>query len=54
MASVDPHQIVLGTGTPEAGFFELEIEKVREATNDPEKQALILGNNAARLFKIAH
>lgn len=52
IASVDAHQILLGTGTPEAGYFELEIEKVREATSDPEVQALILGNNAARLFKI--
>lgn len=43
-------QILLGTGTPDVGYFELEIEKVRQAVSTQEQRDLILGGNAARLF----
>jgi uncharacterized protein len=46
-------QILFGSGTPDFGFFESEMLKIKEATDNPEHQRLILGGNAARLFKIA-
>lgn len=52
VSRVPIEQILLGTGTPEVGFFDLEIQKVREAVEDPAKQAMILGENAARIFKL--
>jgi len=45
-------QILFGSGTPDFGFFESEILKIKEATNNPQHQEMILGGNAARLFKI--
>jgi predicted TIM-barrel fold metal-dependent hydrolase len=46
-------QILLGTGTPEFGFFEDEINKVKTATKDVQHQNMILGGNAARVFGIS-
>lgn len=46
-------QVLLGTGTPEAGYYPLEIEKVRNAAKDfPGAEELVLGANAARLFGV--
>lgn len=47
-----PRQIVMGTGTPDFGYFELEIQKILEGTDNKEYQELILGGNAARIFNI--
>ena len=48
-----PEQVLLGTGTPEAGYYALEIEKVRNASkNFPGAEALVLGGNAARIFGV--
>lgn len=43
---------VMGTATPEWGYFELEIQKIRDASSDPETVAQVLGKNAARIFGI--
>lgn len=45
-----PDKILMGTGTPDTGYFELEIQKVRESTNNLDHQKMIMGGNAARLF----
>jgi predicted TIM-barrel fold metal-dependent hydrolase len=45
-------QVLLGTGTPDFGFFELEIQKVKDATDNIEIQKKISGENAAKLFGI--
>lgn len=45
-------QIVFGTGTPDFGTFESEIQKVKDATDNAQYQRMILGENAARLYGI--
>lgn len=46
-------RVLLGTGTPEAGYFNLEIVKARNAAKGYENgEAKILGENAARIFHI--
>lgn len=46
-------RVLLGTGTPEAGYFGLEIVKARNAAKGYENgEAKILGENAARIFHI--
>ena len=46
-------QVLLGTGTPEAGYYAFEIEKVRNAAREfPGAEELVLGANAARLFGV--
>lgn len=50
-AGVD--KVLLGTGTPEAGYFEMELVKVRNAARIyPGGETKILGDNAARIFHI--
>lgn len=47
------HKVLLGSGTPHAGVFELEIKKVINATKDiPGGQEQVLYKNALKLFKI--
>ena len=44
-------QVLLGTGTPDAGYYELELVKVRKAAaNFPEGEEKVLWKNAARIF----
>ena len=44
-------QVLLGTGTPEAGYYELDWVKVRKAAaNFPEGEEKVLWKNAARIF----
>lgn len=51
--TVGVDHVLLGSGTPEAGFFEMELVKVRNAAKAfPNGEANILGGNAARLFHI--
>lgn len=51
--ALGPDRVLLGTGTPEAGYFELELLKVRNATKGYENgEAKVLGENAARIFHI--
>jgi predicted TIM-barrel fold metal-dependent hydrolase len=50
--SVSLDQVLLGSGTPDFGTFESEIQKVKDATDNIEYQNKILGENAARLFGI--
>ena len=46
-------RVLLGTGTPEAGYFPLELLKVRNAVKHIEGgEEKILGKNAARIFGI--
>jgi predicted TIM-barrel fold metal-dependent hydrolase len=45
-------QILFGTGTPDFGTFESEMQKVKDATDNLEYQRMILGENAARLYGI--
>lgn len=46
-------QVLLGTGTPDAGFYELELVKVRKAAvNFPDGEEKVLWKNAARIFRI--
>lgn len=51
--ALGPDRVLLGTGTPEAGYFELELLKVRNAAKGYENgEAKVLGENAARIFHI--
>ncbi len=48
------HKVLLGTGTPDTGCFQLELSKVRHAANEMNvNEDLILAQNAARLFNIS-
>ena len=47
-----PEKLLLGSGTPVASYFELEIEKIRLIESDPARQQLMLGGNAIRLFRL--
>jgi predicted TIM-barrel fold metal-dependent hydrolase len=52
LTQAGPHKVLMGTGTPEVGYHELEVLKIREAVKDDEAKRLVLGGNAERLFKI--
>ena len=44
-------KVLMGTGTPEAGYYPLELLKVRNAAkNFPDGEEKVLWKNAARLF----
>lgn len=46
-------KVMLGTGTPEAGYFDLELVKVRNAAKDfPDGEAKVLYKNAMRVFHL--
>ena len=46
-------QVLLGTGTPDAGYYELELVKVRKAAADfPGGEEKVLWKNAARIFRL--
>lgn len=46
-------QVLLGTGTPDAGYYELELVKVRKAAADfPGGDEKVLWKNAARIFRL--
>lgn len=51
VAGVD--KVLFGTGTPECGYFELELKKVRRALEKfPEGVDQVLYKNAARIFRL--
>lgn len=51
--SAGVERVLMGTGTPYTGYMDLEIEKVRYDLGDDEHaMRLVLGENAARLFKV--
>lgn len=51
--ALGPDRVLLGTGTPEAGYFALELMKVRNAAKGYENgEAKVLGENAAHIFHI--
>ncbi len=52
LKSAGPRNTVMGTATPEWGYFDLEIKKIKDSTKDEEAVNLMLGGNAARIFKI--
>lgn len=53
LKTVGAEQVLLGTGTPEAGYFELELIKVKKAAKEfPGAEEKVLGLNAAGIFKI--
>lgn len=46
-------QVLLGTGTPEGGYFELELAKVKKAAAGfPDGEEMVLWKNASRIFRI--
>lgn len=46
-------QVLLGTGTPDAGYYELELIKVRKAAGQfPDGEEKVLWKNAAGIFGI--
>lgn len=49
--SLGTSRVLLGTGTPEAGYFDLEIKKIENILkSDPEGLKQVLGGNALKLF----
>jgi len=52
LKSAGARNTVMGTGTPEWGYFELELKKIRESTDDKEAIELMTGGNAARIFRV--
>lgn len=51
LKAVGVDQVLFGSGTPEAGFFDMELVKVRNATIAyPDGEDKVLGGNAARIF----
>lgn len=51
VAGID--KVLLGTGTPECGYFELELLKVRNAAKEfPDGVDKVLYKNAARIFNL--
>ena len=52
LRTAGPEKILLGSGTPEASYFPLEIQKLRDAVPDEAALNLVLGGTAARLFHI--
>lgn len=46
-------KVLMGTGTPDAGYYELELMKVRSAAAEyPDGEAKVLYKNAARIFHL--
>jgi len=46
-------KVLLGTGTPDAGYYELELLKVRSAAAEyPGGEEKVLYKNAARIFRL--
>ncbi|MBP3702064.1 MAG: amidohydrolase family protein [Lachnospiraceae bacterium] len=46
-------KVLMGTGTPDVGFYELELLKVRSAAAEyPDGEAKVLYKNAARIFHL--
>ena len=46
-------KVLLGTGTPDAGYYELELLKVRGAAAEyPGGEEKVLYKNAARIFRL--
>ena len=46
-------KVLLGTGTPDAGYYELELLKVRSAAAEyPDGEEKVLYKNAARIFRL--
>ncbi len=52
LGSVGPSKLLLGSGTPDASYFHLEIEKFKSAINNKEALEMVLCDNARRLFNI--
>ena len=52
LKNAGPLNTVMGTATPEWGYFELEMKKIRQSTEDKETVAMMMGGNAARIFHI--
>ncbi len=52
LKSAGPKNTVMGTATPEWGYFDLEIKKIKDSTDDQATVELMLGKNAARIFNI--
>lgn len=52
MRLVPVDQILFGSGTPDYGTFDTEIEKIEEAVDEENIRELILGKNAAKIFGI--
>lgn len=49
--TVGPNRVLLGTGTPEAGYYPLELLKVKNVVKDYENgEEKVLWRNAARIF----
>ena len=46
-------KVMIGTGTPDCNYFELELAKVRNAAkNYPDGEEKVLWRNAARIFHV--
>lgn len=45
-----PGKVLMGTGTPDAGYLQLEVRAIKESTNNLDYQRMIMGGNAAGLF----
>lgn len=52
LKNAGPSNTVMGTATPEWGYFELEMRKIRQSSDDAETVAMMMGGNAARIFHI--
>lgn len=50
LKTAGPRNTVMGTATPEWGYFELEMKKIQQSSADAETVALMMGGNAARIF----
>jgi predicted TIM-barrel fold metal-dependent hydrolase len=50
--SAGVERVLLGSGTPYMGYMDLEIAKVKSELNSDKAAGLVLGGNAARLFKV--
>ena len=49
---VPADQILFGSGTPDFGIFDMEVEKMNDAIADEKVRNMVLGENTARLFGI--
>lgn len=52
LKNAGPRNTVMGTATPEWGYFELEMKKIQQSSADAETVALMMGGNAARIFHV--
>lgn len=52
LKNAGPRNTVMGTATPEWGYFELEMKKIQQSSDDAETVALMMGGNAARIFHV--